>query len=226
MKLIPGRADRTWNLMLDLSQYGLLFGPVRRAIVEPGSIRRDELLQMLICHYGRQLWHAGLIGGSAGNLSARSRDPDIIYVTPRATNKSRLAPSEVRPVRLTDRGAALAGVSVEFPMHRACYEARPEVRAVLHTHAPALTALGIRGELFGDLLPEASDTVGGVCIVPQAPSGSERLATNVGTAVGQGYGVIIIERHGVVTVGARLSAAYDRVELAELSARTILMAKG
>lgn len=97
---------------------------------------------------------------------------------------------------------------------------------LIHTHAPALTALGIRGLDLADYLPEAAETLGGVRRVPYAPSGSAALGDAVGEAVAAGGAVILLERHGALTVGRDLAEAYDRMELAELSARVVLFAAG
>jgi L-fuculose-phosphate aldolase len=217
----------TRRLVGHVGQYGMLLGPVRRAILEPAAAAaNDEALRLLICYHGRRLWEAGLIGGCCGNLSARLHQGDAIYITPRATNKSRLHAEDIHLVSLRGGDESLARVSVELPMHRACYYADVGVGAVIHTHAPALTALGIRGLDMQGVLPEAVTSLGGVARVPYAPSGSTELADAVGRVVSGGARVILLERHGVVTVGHTLTDAYDRMELGELSARTALLAEG
>jgi ribulose-5-phosphate 4-epimerase/fuculose-1-phosphate aldolase len=52
------------------------------------------------------------------------------------------------------------------------------------------------------------------------------LAECVGRAVAEGARVLLLERHGAVSVGHNLTDAYDRMELAELTARTALLAAG
>lgn len=216
----------TRRLVGHVGQYGMLLGPVRRAILEPAAAGNDEALRLLICYHGRRLWEAGLIGGCCGNLSARLHQGDAIYITPRAVNKSRLHGEDIQLVPLRGGGDGPARVSVELPMHRACYYADVGIGAVIHTHAPALTALGIRGLDLEKALPEAGASLGGVARVPYAPSGSGELADSVGRAVFEGARVVLLERHGVVTVGHTLTDAYDRMELGELSAKAALLAAG
>ena len=223
-RMLAWPIDRTRQLVFGLGQYGLLLGPVRRALVEPAAGRRDDLLQLLLCFYGKRLWQAGLVAGKCGNLSARSHDPTVIYVTPRAQNKSRLGMLDIRRVELGVDDRDRSDVSVELPMHVACYRARAAVGAVIHTHAPALTALGIRGLSLDTCLPEAAEALGGVTVLPYLPSGSDELGDAVGDAVARGVQLVVLERHGVVSVGARLSDAYDRMEFGELSAKTALLA--
>ena len=109
-------------------------------------------------------------------------------------------------------------------MHCACYRADASVRAIIHTHAPALTALGIRGAGIEEMLPEAAEAIGGVTSLPQLPSGSTALGRSVARTVAEGSHLVILQNHGAVAVGSSLSDAYDRMELAELSAKTVLLA--
>jgi L-fuculose-phosphate aldolase len=217
----------TRRLVGHVGQYGMLLGPVRRAILEPAAAAaNDEALRLLICYHGRRLWEAGLIGGCCGNLSARLHQGDAIYITPRGVNKSRLHAEDIRLVPLRHDAETPARVSVELPMHRACYLSDVGVGAVIHTHAPALTALGIRRQDIHEVLPEVEASLGGLARVPYTPAGSPELAESVGHAVAGGARLILLERHGVVTVGHTLTDAYDRMEFGELSAKAALLAVG
>ncbi|HSG82181.1 MAG TPA: class II aldolase/adducin family protein [Gemmatimonadota bacterium] len=214
----------TRRLVGHVGQSGLLFGPIRRAIVEPAAAAHDEAIRLLLCYHGKRAWEAGLIAGSCGNLSARLRSRDYIYITPRAANKSRLHASDIQLVHLGAVPDSLINVSVEFPLHRSCYLADSDVGAVVHTHAPALTAVGIREIDIAGVLPFAARSLGGVARVPFLPSGSTELAEAVGEVVRRGAGIVLLARHGVVAVGRTLTEAYDRMELGELTAKTVLLA--
>ncbi len=214
----------TRRLVGHVGQSGLLFGPIRRAIVEPAAAAHDEAVRLLLCYHGKRAWQAGLIAGCCGNLSARLRNRDYIYITPRAANKSRLHASDIQLVHLGAVPDSLINVSIEFPLHRSCYLADGNVGAVIHTHAPALTALGIREIDLEEVLPVAAASLGGVVRIPLLPSGSVELAEAVGDAVAAGAWTLLLARHGAVTVGCTLTEAYDRMEFGELSARTALMA--
>lgn len=214
----------TRRLVGHVGQYGMLLGPVRRAILEPAAAANDEALRLLICYHGRRLWEAGLIGGCCGNLSARLHHGDAFYITPRGMNKSRLHAGDIRLVPLRGDGENSPRASVELPLHRACYFADAGVGAVIHTHAPALTAIGIRRLDMHDQLPEVEESLGGVARVPYTPAGSPELAESVSRAVSKGARLVLLERHGAVTVGHTLTDAYDRMEFGELSAKAALLA--
>lgn len=176
---------------------------------------------------GRHLHERGLLAGTAGNLSLRLADGRVL-VTPRGTRKDRLDADGIVVIDPTDPDPdAVARATSEWPLHRACYEGS-DVGAVVHTHAPGLTALGL-GDGDGDArlaggLPEVAAAVGGVATVAYRPSGSEALARGAAAAVEGGAGVLLLERHGAVSVGADLEEALDRMELAELAARAVALA--
>ena len=224
MSVLSASLVGTRRFISGIGQSGLLFAPVRRTLVEPGARVRGELRPLLLCHYGYQLWSRGLIAGCCGNLSARMHDGTGIYITPRTVNKSRMLARDIQRVPLDAAAEQLTDVSVEFPMHRACYRAREDIGAVIHTHAPALTALGLRDDALGDFLPEAAHAIGGVGRVPYHPSGSEALAEAVARAVADGNGLVLLSKHGAVSVGRDVAEAYDRMELGELSAQAVVLA--
>ncbi|MFV2006926.1 MAG: class II aldolase/adducin family protein [Longimicrobiales bacterium] len=177
-----------------------------------------------LCRAGRRLHENGLIAGLAGNLSVRL-DEDRLLITPRGTNKGQLRPRDMvrLPLRSHDHGEARA--STELPFHQACYLASDEVGAVVHTHAPALTAVGIRGLDITSTLPEVELAVGVIVLLDFAPSGSEQLGRATGGAVAEGAGVILLKDHGAVSVGRDLDDAVNRMELAELAAYTVLLSQ-
>jgi L-fuculose-phosphate aldolase len=222
-KLMPWIGG-TRRLVGHVGQSGLLFGPIRRAIVEPAAAAHDEAVRLLLCYHGKRAWEAGLIAGWCGNLSARLRNREYIYITPRSANKSRLHASDIQLVYLGAAPDSLVNVSVEFPLHRESYLANEEVGAVIHTHAPALTAAGIRGIDVEEVLPVAAASLGGVVRIPYHNSGSEELARAVADAVASGAKTLLLAHHGAVTVGHSLTEAYDRMEFAELTAQTALLA--
>lgn len=161
----------------------------------------------------------------AGNISVRL-DGDLLLITPRGTNKSRLRPEDVVTLALEGHhGSEVSQASTEFPFHQACYLASDEVRAVVHTHAPALTAVGVRGLDITSTLPELKLAVGSVVLLDFAPSGSEQLGRATGDAVAEGAGVILLKNHGAVSVGGDLNDAVNRMELAELAAYTVLLSQ-
>jgi L-fuculose-phosphate aldolase len=174
---------------------------------------------------GRFINEAGLNAGTAGNLSARLEDGRVA-ITRRRTRKTSLSKENFVVFDPVRAGAEdLKEASSEHRLHTASYLADGDVRSVIHAHSPALTAIGLRRSSFPPALPELELVVGSIVINPFEPSGTALLSDGVGRAVGRGAGVIILKRHGAVTVGRSVAQALDRLELAENAARTILLAE-
>ena len=176
-----------------------------------------------ICTAGRELYRQGLNAGVAGNLSARLEGGRIL-ITRAGTHKGKLVPSDLVVVGAGDEDPA-EDASSELPLHRACYAADALAGAVIHAHAPALTAAGLRDLPVLEQLPELELATGAWATVELLPSGSRELGRAVGAAVQEGAGVLLLRNHGAVTVGPGVEAASQRIELAELAAYAVLLAE-
>ena len=87
----------------------------------------------------REVGRRGLIAGSSGNVSHRTRAGMII--TPSGCSAETLAPDALVAMTLAGDVKGAATPSSEWAMHAAIYLAYPAARCVVHTHADACTAL-------------------------------------------------------------------------------------
>ena len=189
--------------------------------VFPGS---EPQARRRLCDVGRELHASALVGGRAGNLSVRLPEGRLL-VSPAGAHKGRLESDELVVVAAEGSDPeAEARATSELPFHRAAYRARPDVAAVVHTHAPALTAAALRSIDVTEPFPEIEEALGSVARVPFRESGSDALAEAVGAAAA-GAEVLSLVRHGVVALGATPEEARDRTELAELTAWAAILAE-
>jgi ribulose-5-phosphate 4-epimerase/fuculose-1-phosphate aldolase len=115
--------------------------------------------------------------------------------------------------------------SSEAPMHLAIYHARADVRAVVHSHAPATTAFATTGvRLDEPLLAEVLAFIGPVALVPYARFGTLDLPQAMAPYLAN-HDAFLLANHGAVTVGRTLEEAYFRTERLELFARIRLAAQ-
>lgn len=162
---------------------------------------------------GRRLAAAGLVVGSAGNLSASVGDH--VVVTPSGGHLGALAAADM--VVIDRRGTTVDGTGTptsEIPLHLALY-AGTRCGAVAHVHAPASTAVSC---VLTDLPPvhySCLELGGPVRVAPYATYGSAELARGVVDALGADRHGALMQNHGSVCVGADLAEACDRVELLE-----------
>lgn len=74
--------------------------------------------------------------------------------------------------------------SSELPFHRAIYEARPEITAIIHAHPPALVAFSIAGIVPDTkIVPQAHHICGDVGFAPYGTPGSEDLGEKIAREV-------------------------------------------
>jgi len=166
-----------------------------------GDIRQE------IVRVCRELSAAGLVVGTAGNVSVRSGE--LVAVTPSGLGYADMSADLVGVHRLdgTPVEAALAPTS-ELPLHLAIY-AGTEAAAVVHTHSVAATAVST----LADELPAIHYYVamfgGPVRVSPYATYGTDQLARNVVAAL-RGRTACIMGSHGAVTIGPDLKTAHAR----------------
>ena len=73
-----------------------------------------------------------------------------------------------------------AAASVELPMHLAIQSGRPEVAAIVHTHSPYATAVGLVLDEIPVVLAEQAAAVGRpIPVVPYAPTGERAMGEAV-----------------------------------------------
>jgi L-fuculose-phosphate aldolase len=156
----------------------------------------------------QELSRAGLVVGTAGNVSVRSGG--LVAVSPSGLRYAELTPELVGVHRLdgTAVEAPLRPTS-ELPLHLAIYAARPEVGAIVHTHSPAATALSTLVDEIPPVHYYVAMFGGPVIVAPYATYGTEELARNVVEALRDRTGCLM-GNHGAVTVGPDLMSAHDK----------------
>ena len=191
----------------------------------PLSARTEGALRDALCAAGRRLFAADLIGAGEGNLSARL-DEGTFLVTPSGVSKADLDPDDLLVVDAA--GAVLSGrlrPSTELRMHLAAYAARPEIAAAVHAHPVTAVALTVAGVPWpGDVVPEAAVTLGPVAITRFAVPGTADVPAALAEAL-PGHDVLLLSRHGALTLGATVTEAVDRMETLERVARIALAAR-
>ncbi len=155
-----------------------------------------------------ELYDARLITSTGGNVSVRLADGDVL-ITPTRMHKGGLTPDAL--VRVSPHGEPRPGQgrpSSETPLHLAVYHARPDVHAVVHTHAPHAIMLGLlEGRvppIIADALPFESLPIV-YYVLPGDRAGIARIVQSLG-AHGS---AVLLKHHGLLTVGRDLRRAVN-----------------
>ncbi len=99
-----------------------------------------------VVEYCRKLERSTLSSGTSGNISVFDSEQKLMAISPSSMDYHCMAPQDV--VLMDLDGTVVEGdrrPSSEWTMHLACYRARVDVRAVVHTHSPAATTLAVLG---------------------------------------------------------------------------------
>ena len=170
-----------------------------------------------IAEVAREIYGRKLSGASDGNLSVRLGDGRFA-TTPTGVHKGRMRPEDVVIVDAGGRTLGPGKPSSELALHLAAYAARPDVHAVIHGHPPMAIAYQLAGGQLSEVL--VSEVVFACGIIATAPYSTPTTAQvpDVLTPFLRCYDVILMERHGSVTLGPDLDTALVRLDALEHTA--------
>ncbi|WP_066220367.1 class II aldolase/adducin family protein [Formosa haliotis] len=178
---------------------------------------RDQITTIISRIYKR-----GMTTTSGGNISIIDDNGDI-WVTPSAIDKGSLRASDIICVKKDGTIIGKHKPSSEFPFHKAIYEARPDIKSVIHAHPPALVSFSIVRQIPNtNIISQAKHICGPIGYAEYRLPGSEDLGDVIAEEFKKGFKAIIMENHGTVLGGSDLTDAFERFEALEFCARTIL----
>ncbi|MDP4202332.1 MAG: class II aldolase/adducin family protein [Bacteroidota bacterium] len=172
-----------------------------------------------------RIYRSGMTTTSGGNISIRDDNGDI-WITPSGVDKGSLTTKDIMCVKKDGTIVGPHKPSSEYPFHKAIFEARPELRAIIHAHPPGLVAFSIARKVPNtNIIPQARFICGEIGYAPYGCPGSEDLGKKIAKEFeNPKYRAVIMENHGVVLGGTDMMDAYQRFETLEFCCRTIVAA--
>jgi len=170
-----------------------------------------------------ELFAVDIVTATGGNVSARLPGTDIIWITPSKMFKGGLTADDLIHVDLD--GNMVEGrthPSIEAPLHTGIYRAREDVLAVIHSHAPYATAIGLAGICFPPITFDGF-LISKLPIVSFALSGEE-LAQAVLATVGNWPGAFL-QNHGFLAIGKDLRSAANLTLTVEHMGKVLTIAR-
>jgi L-fuculose-phosphate aldolase len=181
---------------------------------------RKELIK-----YGKLLYAERFVIGAGGNISARVKNK--IYIKASGVSLGNSTDRDYNKVDLVTGKASCSKkpCSVEIPMHLACYRARPDIGAAIHTHPVYGTVVGKLAKKVGFVSYEFMCAFKSeVPVVSYKSSGSLALASAVGKAIKKNNAVLL-KNHGAMVVGKDIKEAYERSLVLERACRACVLSK-
>jgi ribulose-5-phosphate 4-epimerase/fuculose-1-phosphate aldolase len=180
-----------------------------------------------IVHWGRSLFARNYTAGSSGNISVRCGDGFL--ATPTNSCLGFLEPDRLS--RLDAGWLAISGdkPTKELPLHRAFYEGRPQIQAVVHLHSTFATAMSCLADADPDdaipaITPYVVMRVGKVPVLPYTAPGSAEIAPLLRVKAAD-HAAVLLANHGPVVAGLSLDAAVFAAEELEETAKLALLTR-
>lgn len=194
----------------------------QRAKIAMASAELAELHQALVTN--------GLVVWTGGNVSARIRvenAPDIFVIKPSGVAYENLDAAAMVVCDLD--GNLIEGTrspSSDTAAHAYVYRNMSEVGGVVHTHSNYATAWAARGEAIPCVLTAQADEFGGeIPVGPFAIIGDDSIGRGiVETLTGHRSPAVLMQNHGVFTIGATPKAAVKAAVMCEDVAKTTHLA--
>lgn len=171
--------------------------------------KEDRAVCEKLCEMVRRAWHQKLLYAGLGVFSVRAESGTIYYI-PAGTDQSAAGISDVR--KLEQTGDSL---------HAKIYRTHPGIGSVVTAFPPELMAFAVTGTKFSSrIIPEIYMVMQDVVSLPQAQYAGK--PDEIAAVFDGRTSVAVLEGGGVIVTAPSLLKAYDRLEVAEYSARAIL----
>ncbi len=189
-----------------------------------------EQLRKIVADLHAELPRNGLVTWTSGNISARDPETGYVVIKPSGVMFEDLGPHNM--VVVDSEGRVVEGdhkPSSDTATHCYIYRAMPEVGGIVHTHSPYATAWAALGRDIPCVLTAMADEFGGV--IPCggfALIGGEEIGREVVRVLREGPNphspAVIMQNHGVFTIGPTPKAAVKAAVMCEDVARTVFLA--
>jgi len=176
----------------------------------------------MVLEAGKRLLKEGLVTRSWGNVSLRL-DKQGMGGTPSGKRYEELLPEQM--VLVDYHTMEYEGVfkpTSEATMHAAIFRARPEIRAVIHTHQVYATTVAVAGKEIPAIVDDQAQILGSsIKVTKYQRSNSDELAGEV-VANLAGRNAVLIANHGAVCVGRNMDEAFVAAQILEKTCQVFI----
>ena len=169
----------------------------------------------------KDMLRRGLVEGTAGNISARREDGNLV-ITPSSVDYGDMTIDDlvvVDPDGAVVRAADGRSPSSEMQLHLACYRAFDDIGSVIHSHPVWATMFAVAHQPIPACIDEFAVYCGGeIRCADYAASGTPDVGHNAVKAL-EGRAAALIANHGLVAVGPRPDKVLHVTALVERTAQ-------
>jgi L-fuculose-phosphate aldolase len=171
----------------------------------------------------KDMLRRGLVEGTAGNISARQEDGNLV-ITPSSVDYRDMTLDDL--VLVDPNGEVLHAAdgrspSTEVKLHLACYKAFDDIGSVIHSHPVWATMFAVAHQPIPACIDEFAVYCGGeIRCTDYAASGTPDVGNNAVKAL-EGRAAALIANHGLVAVGPRPDKVLHVTALVERTAQIV-----
>ncbi|MEV4564053.1 L-ribulose-5-phosphate 4-epimerase [Nonomuraea sp. NPDC049419] len=185
-------------------------------------------LRRTVADLHAELVRYDLVVWTAGNVSGRVPGEDLFVIKPSGVSYDELTPENMVVCDLD--GNLVEGEhspSSDTAAHAYVYRNMPDVGGVVHTHSTYASAWAARGEAIPCVLTAMADEFGGeIPVGPFALIGDDSIGQGiVETLKGHRSKAVLMQNHGVFSIGKDAKAAVKAAVMCEDVARTVHVAR-
>ena len=185
-------------------------------------------LRREVCSLHEQLTRYQLVVWTAGNVSARVPGHELLVIKPSGVSYDDLTPENMVVCDLDGRvveGDHAPSSDTEAQAY--VYRHLPAVGGVVHTHSTYATAWAARGQPVPCVLTMGADEFGGeIPVGPFAVIGDDSIGRGIVETLRDSRSPeVLMQNHGVFTVGPTARAAVKAAVMCEDVARTVHIAR-
>ena len=175
----------------------------------------------------KDMLRRGLVEGTAGNISARREDGNVV-ITPSSVDYHDMTLDDL--VLVDPDGTVLSArdgraPSTEMALHLSCYRAFDDIGSVIHSHPVWATMFAVAHQAIPACVDEFAVYCGGdIRCAEYASSGTPAVGNNAVKAL-DGRAAALIANHGLVAVAPRPDQALHVTALVERTAQIAWGAK-
>lgn len=170
----------------------------------------------------------GLVVWTAGNVSARVPGHDLLVIKPSGVAYDDLTPENMVVCDLDGRvveGEHAPSSDTEAQAY--VYRHLPHVGGVVHTHSPYAVAWAARGEAIPCVTTMCADEFGGeIPVGPFAIIGDDSIGRGIVETLRESRSpAVLMQNHGVFTVGPNAKSAVKAAVMCEDVARSVHLSR-
>ena len=185
-----------------------------------GQLRED------VVRVGLEALARGVVHGTAGNMSIRDPETRLIAISPSGIPYPSVSPADI--VIVDETGAIVDGQrkpSSETPLHTMIHKARPDIRAIVHTHSHFSTVVSCIRPALPPILTEVCLVVGErVPVTRYGLTGTPDFGESVLEVLAPDSRAVILRNHGLICFGQSFDEALLIAEIVEEAAKVYIHA--